>query len=262
MAPGSTPEAVLTELTGLVSRLPELFPDAGGQTTFLAQVQLGATVQPLKEALVGELDTTLWILLGTVGFVLLIACANVANLLLVRAEARQRELALRIAIGAGRREVMRASMSESLVLAVLGGAIGVGVAALAVAASDLRPATLPRAEEIGVDLRVLAFTAAVTLGCAAFFGLLPLLRLGDANLLGSLREGAAHGSTSGRGRHMLRNSLVVTQMALALILLIGSGLMFRSFQALRRVRLRPSRTAERRRPVLHLPGRRPPPRRR
>jgi putative ABC transport system permease protein len=236
MAPGATPEGVLTELSGLISRLPELFPDAAGQTTFLAQVGLGAVVLPLKEAMVGDVDTTLWILLGTVGFVLLIACANVANLLLVRAERRQLELALRIAIGAGRREVVRASMSESLVLAVIGGALGVLVAALAVGASmDALPSTLPRAGEIGVDLRVLAFTGAIALGCAAFFGLVPLLRLGDTRLVGSLREGAAHGATSGPFRHALRNSLVVTQIALALVLLVGSGLMFRSFQALRQV---------------------------
>ncbi|MGE0160436.1 MAG: ABC transporter permease [Gemmatimonadales bacterium] len=236
MAPGATPVSVLTELTGLISRLPELFPDAGGQTAFLAQVELGAVVLPLKEALVGEVDTTLWILLGTVGFVLLIACANVANLLLVRAEARQRELALRVAIGAGRSEIVRASMSESLVLAAIGGAVGVALAAVAVGASmDLLPSAVPRAAEIGVDLRVLTFTGTIALGCAAFFGLVPLLRLRDGGLLGSLREGAAHGATSGRGRHMLRNALVVTQMALALVLLVGSGLMLRSFQALRQV---------------------------
>jgi len=236
MTPGATPEGVLAELTGLIGRLGEFRPDAAGQITFLGQVQLGAIVVPLKEAVVGDVDTTLWILLGTVGFVLLIACANVANLLLVRADARQRELALRVAIGAGRREVIRASMSESLVLATVGGALGVAVAALAVSASrDVLPSTLPRASEIGVDLRVLAFTTAIALGCAAFFGVVPLLRLRDRSLLGSLREGAAHGSTSGLGRHELRNSLVVTQMALALVLLVGSGLMFRSFQALRQV---------------------------
>ena len=236
MTPGATPESVLTELTGLISRLPELFPDAAGQTTFLAQVELGAVVLPLKEALVGEVDTTLWVLLGMVGFVLLIACANVANLLLVRAEGRQRELALRVAIGAGRAEIVRASMSESLVLAALGGALGVAVAAVAVGASmELLPSALPRAAEIGVDLRVLAFTAAIALGCAAFFGLVPLLRLRSESLIATLREGAAHGATSGRGRHALRNSLVVAQMALALVLLVGSGLMLRSFQALRQV---------------------------
>jgi predicted permease len=236
MSPGSTPEGVLAELTGLIGRLSEFRPDATGQITFLGQVELGAVVLPLKESMVGDVDTTLWILLGTVAFVLLIACANVANLLLVRAESRQRELALRIAIGAGRREVVRASMSESLVLAVIGGALGVGVAAIAVGASmGALPSTLPRASEIGVDLRVLAFTGVVALGCAAFFGLVPLLRLGDARLLGSLREGAAHGATAGRSRHALRNALVVTQVALALVLLVGSGLMFRSFQALRQV---------------------------
>jgi putative ABC transport system permease protein len=236
MSPGTTPEGVLAELSGLISRLPELFPDAGGQTTFLAQVGLGAVVLPLKEALVGELDTTLWVLLGMVGFVLLIACANVANLLLVRAEGRQRELALRVAIGAGRADIVRASMSESLVLAFFGGALGVLVAVAAVSASmDLLPSALPRAAEIGVDLRVLAFTATIVVGCAAFFGLVPLVRSSRSSLVASLRDGNAHGATSSRGRHALRNTLVVAQMALALVLLVGSGLMARSFQALRQV---------------------------
>ena len=235
LAPGATVDGALAEFTGLIGRLRELFPESGAPA-FLEEVELRATVTPLKESMVGDVESTLWILLGTVGFVLLIGCANVANLLLVRAEGRRRELALRVAIGAGRSNVLRASMSESFVLATVGGILGVGVAVAAVGASmDLLPSTLPRASEIGVDMRVLAFTAAISMGCAVFFGLVPLLRLGGRGLVGQLRDGAAQGATSGRARHGLRNALVVVQMALALVLLVGSGLMFRSFQALRHV---------------------------
>jgi predicted permease len=234
LAPGATTDGVLTELTGLIGRLRELFPDSGAPA-FLEEVQLRAVVTPLKESIVGDVGSTLWILLGTVGFLLLIACANVANLLLVRAEGRQRELALRVAIGASRADVLRASMSESVVLAAVGGLLGVGIAGVAVRASmDFLPSTLPRAAEIGVDVRVLAFTAAISVGCAALFGLVPLLR-GGRDLVPRLRDGAAHGASSGRARHAVRNTLVVVQMALALVLLVGSGLMLRSFQALLRV---------------------------
>jgi len=235
LAPGATPQSLLTELTGLIGRLREIYPESGAPA-FLEQVQLGALVIPLKEEMVGDLNATLWIMLGTVGFVLVIACANVANLLLVRAEARQRELAMRLAIGASRADVARASMSESLVLSTIGAALGLGLALAAVRISmDFLPSNLPRADEVGVDVRVLAFTATVTVACACFFGLLPLLRLQEGNLVGGLREGAARGATSGRSRHVVRNSLVVVQMALALVLLVGSGLMLRSFQALRAV---------------------------
>ncbi len=193
-------------------------------------------VRPLKEAVVGDVGRTLWILLGTVGFVLLIACANVANLLLVRAEGRQREVALRVAVGAGRAQVLRAFLGESLVLAAAGGALGVAVAALAVRLSvGVVPTDIPRMAEVGVDLRVLGFSALVSLGCAFFFALFPLLRYGTADLANQLREGGARGGTTGRERHRLRNTLVVVQVALALVLLVGSGLMFRSFVALRAV---------------------------
>jgi len=232
LASGASVESVDTELTGLISRLGELFPDSGAPA-FLAEVGLRPLVRPLKESVVGDMRSTLWILLGTVGFVLFIACANVANLLLVRAEGRQRELALRVAVGAGRGQVLRTFMSESTVLATAGGVLGVGIAALAVRYSiDRVPADLPRVAEIGLDFRVLSFTFALTAGCAVFFGFFPLLRYGS-DIASQLRDGGTHGSTAGRERNRLRNGLVVVQMALALVLLVGSGLMFRSFQALR-----------------------------
>ncbi len=233
LADGQTIESVDAELTSLIGQLAEYYPDSGAPA-FLAEVGLRPVILSLKEELVGDMSRTLWILLGTVGFVLLIACANVANLLLVRAEGRQRELALRVAVGAGRAQVLRSFMSESAALAAAGAVLGVGIASLALRFTiDAVPADLPRVDEIGLDVRVLGFTLAMAIGCAVFFGLFPLLRYGADNLGTQLRDGAAHGSTGGRGHHRLRNGLVVAQMALALVLLIGSGLMFRSFQALR-----------------------------
>ena len=235
LAAGSSPQSLLTELDGLITRLPELFPESGS-VAFLGEVGLRARVRPLKEAVVGDVSTTLWILLGMVGFVLLIACANVANLMLVRAEGRQREMALRVAVGAGRMQILRSFLSESIALATVGGALGVGIAVLAVrTATRFIPTDLPRMAEVGMDIRVLSFTALVALGCALFFGFFPMLRLGQADLAGQLRDGGAHGATGGRRRSRLRSGLVVVQMALALVLLVGSGLTFRSFQALRAV---------------------------
>jgi len=233
VGPGNTAETVFTELQGLISRLPELFPDSQAPA-FLQEVGLRALVLPLKDALVGDVSRTLWILLGTVGFVLLIACANVANLLLVRAETRQRELALRLAIGAGRREIVRYFMGESVVLAVLGGVLGVTLAGWALNVSTgLLPSDLPRMADVGVDRGVLGFTAFITLGCAIFFGLFPLVRYGAKDLADQLKDGGGRGATGGRDRHRLRNALVILQVAMALVLMVGAGLMFRSFLALR-----------------------------
>ena len=233
MADGQTVETVRGELEGMLARLPELLPGDGG-AEFLMNVNIKTNIAPLKESLVGELRSTLWILFATVGIVLVIACANVANLLLVRAEGKQRELAVRMALGAGRAQVVRSFMGESLALATAGGALGVAVAAGAVRfATALIPTELPRMAEIGIDARVLGFTAFVALGCALFFGLFPLVRFQTKDLAFQLREGTARGATAGRERHRLRNGLVVSQVALALVLLIGSGLMLRSFFALR-----------------------------
>ena len=235
VAPGQSIEAAQSEIAGFLDRLVELFP-ADGEAEFLQEVNLSAAVVPLKSDLVGDIQATLWVLLGTVGFVLLIACANVANLLLVRAEGRQRELALRVAIGAGRLRILRTFMAESLVLAGLGGLGGVLFASFSLGiTARFIPTDIPRVDEISLDAAVLGFTAFVSLACAVFFGLVPVARYGVDNLAGMLRDGGARGATGGRGTHRLRNGLVVAQIALALVLLVGSGLMFRSFQALRTV---------------------------
>lgn len=236
LAPGASAESLDAELQILIERLSEWYPDSGAPA-FLQEVNLRPVIRPLKAAVVGDLDRTLWVLLGTVGLVLLIACANVANLLLVRAESRQRELALRVAVGAGRSQVIRSFMSESVVLAAAGALAGVAIASVAVRASIASvPMDLPRIDEIGLDVRVLGFTLVVTVLCAVFFGLFPLIRFGVDDLAMRLRDGGgARGSTGGRDTNKVRSGLVVAQMALALVLLVGSGLMLRSFQALRAV---------------------------
>ena len=235
VADGSSIEAVRAEIGGMLGRLTDIYPSDGG-AAFLMDVGIAAHVRPLKESLVGDVTATLWVLLGTVGFVLLIACANVANLLLVRAEGRHRELALRVAVGAGRRHLLRTFLGESVILAGLGGAL-----ALLIAWSSLRlttgflPSDLPRMAEVALDSRVLAFAAIVALGCALFFGVAPLFRYGLSSLGAELHDGGSRGGTDSAARRRLRNGLVVAQIALALVLLVGSGLMFRSFRALRAV---------------------------
>jgi putative ABC transport system permease protein len=234
MAPGATPELVHGDLAGIIARLGELLPEAPPQMVAMIQrSQLAPRVSTLKEAVVGDLTRTMWTLLGLVAIVLLIACANIANLLLVRAESRQRELAVRQALGAGRWDLGRPVLAESLVLAVSGGVVGVAIAALAVRMTiALAPENLPRMGEVGMDLRVLAFAAVVSLVAAFGPGMLPLRRHGRGDLSTELREGGARGGTAGRKRHRVRNTLVVAQVVLALVLLVGSGLMFRSFVAL------------------------------
>jgi len=233
MADGATLETVRADVEGIVGRLEELAPEAAPVVAFLREVRITSVVDTLKNVVVGNVGRVMWTLLGMVGFVLLIACANVANLLLVRAESRQRELAVRQALGASRMAIARPFLAESLVLGVAGGALGVAVAALAVRTTTaLAPSDLPRMSEVGMDLRVLAFTAAISLVAALAFGMFPVLRYGRGELAGALKEGGVRGATAGRERHRVRNALVVAQVTLALVLLIGSGLMFRSFLAL------------------------------
>lgn len=201
----------------------------------LQEARFGGLVRPLKEDVVGEVGSVLWVLLGTVAIVLLIACANVANLFIVRAEGRQREIAVRTAMGAGRGKVTGQLLLESLVLGVAGGLSG-----LVLAFAGLRflvaqgPESLPRLHEIGLDPVVLGFTTVVSLLAGVLFGIVPALQYGRPNLASSLKEGGRGGS-AGKERHAARNALVVAQMSLALVLLAGSGLMIRSFQALRAV---------------------------
>ena len=195
----------------------------------------GPKLRPLKQDVVGDIGTVLWVLMGTIGLVLLIACANVANLLLVRAESRQQELAIRAALGAGWGRIACEMLFESLTLGVFGGALGLGLAYLALRVLVAKgPTTLPRLAEIGIDPTVLWFSLAVSLLAGLLFGLIPVVKYAGPNLASSLRGGGRTLSQS-RERHRARNTLAVVQVALALVLLVGSGLMIRTFQALRNV---------------------------
>ena len=192
-------------------------------------------LQPLQQEVVGDIGATLWVLMGTLGLVLLIACANVANLLLVRAESRQQELAIRAALGAGWERIAREMLLESLTLGVLGGVLGLALAYAALRVLIAKgPQTLPRLNEIGIDPLVLGFTLALSLFAGLLFGLIPVLKYAGPHIADSLR-GSGRTMSQGRDRHRARNTLVVAQVGLALVLLISSGLMIRTFQALRSV---------------------------
>jgi putative ABC transport system permease protein len=220
-------------LPGYIER--DLRPVAGAMADAL---QLRAAVRPLKEDVVGNVGQVLWVLLGSISILLLIACANVANLVLVRAETRGTELALRTALGAGAGRLARGLMVESLTLSLIGGLIGVGLAygGLRVLLA-FPPANLPRLNEIAIDLPVLGFALGVSVLSGLLFGLVPILRVAAqrlSNLAGALRSGG-RGASGGKNQYRSQNALVVAQVALALVMLVASGLMIRSFQNLRSV---------------------------
>jgi predicted permease len=190
----------------------------------------GSKVSSLKARMIGDIGPTLWMLLGAVGFVLLIACMNVSNLLLARSTSRTREFAIRAALGAGRWRLLRQSLTESLLLALAGGGLGLVVASWGTnAALAVLPTTLPRAAEVGLDSRVLIFTLAISLFTGILFGLAPALKTSGWRLSEALKEGG-RGTSSGRGR--AQGVLVAVEMALAVVLLIGAGLMIRSLSAI------------------------------
>jgi predicted permease len=188
-------------------------------------------VQPLKDEVVGGVGDMLWVLMATIGMVLLIACANVANLMLVRSESRRQEFAVRTALGARRGDIVREVLVESLALSLIGGALGVALAyaGLTVVVATA-PTTLPRVEDISLDPRVVAFAVVVSLLSSMLFGALPALK--HAAQHGAPIAGAARGASTSRERQRTRHALVVVQVALALVLLVASGLMIRTFVAL------------------------------
>jgi len=234
------PGITITQANADLARLAPVWlnswpmPFPGGKAG-LESWKISSAVHPLKEQVVGNTADVLWVLMGTIGIVMLIACANVANLLLVRADARQQEFAVRAALGAGAGRLVRELLTESLSLAAIGGVLGLGIAYAGLRfLVALEPGDLPRLHEIALDLRALVFTFAVSLISGLLFGIIPALKYGGPQIASNLRAGG-RSMTGSRERHRARNMLVVAQVALALVLLVSSGLMLRTFQALRAV---------------------------
>jgi predicted permease len=228
---GVTVEEANADVARMLSIWLETWPAGGRSRDAVAEWQVAPALSPLKDDVVGTVAGILWLLMGTVGAVLLIACANIANLLLTRADTRRQELAIRAALGAGRRHIAVELLRESLVLGAIGGLAGLafayaGLELLAVIA----PPNLPRAEDIVVSPPVLAFAVAATIASSLLFGSIPAFKhaFGSNALLGT----GEHGASASRERNGARNTLIVVQVALALVLLVGAGLMIRTFQAL------------------------------
>jgi len=229
LKPGVSVEQARADLGAIAKRLEVQYPSNRGY---------GVTITPLPEQVVGPtLRTTLWIMLGAVAAVLLIACANVGNLLLSRAAIREREVTVRMALGASRRRLVRQMLTESLVLAVFGGAAGVALAFGGLRLLPaLAPADLPRMANVRIDGIVLVVATAVTMLTGLLFGLIPAVHASRAQLSETLREGG-RGGTSGRAGHRLRRAIVAAQLAMVVVLLTGAGLLLRTFITLQRVEL-------------------------
>ncbi|MEE8587601.1 MAG: ABC transporter permease, partial [Acidobacteriota bacterium] len=226
LKPGLTPQQAQADMTAVASRMQEKSPD------YYDFEGWGITVLSLHDDLVEEYRPALLVLMTAVGLVLLIACVNVANLMLARAASRQREIALRRALGAGRGQLIGHVLTESVTLSAIGGLAGLVLAVLLVRAVGLfAPAGLPRGDEIAIDGRVLLFTLGVALFTGVLFGLAPVFYGLRENLVESLKEGA-RGSSMGLGGRRFRSGLVVAEVALALVLLVGAGLMIRTFSNL------------------------------
>ena len=222
LKPGVTLAQAQADLDRVMRRLVEAYPEVNRGN--------GAALVPLKEGLVGDVRPILWTLLGAVGFVLAVACVNASNLLLARSTGRTREFAIRAALGAGRWRLLRQSLTESMLLALAGGGLGLLLAAWGTrVAISVLPTALPRADEIGLDGRVMIFTLAISLFTGVLAGLAPALKTSQGRLSETLKEG---GRGAGSGRHRAQGILVAVEMALALILLIGAGLMIRTLGGL------------------------------
>ena len=236
LKPGVTIKQANADIARMLPLVTRTFPAPPGFSAKLFDdARIGPNLRPLKNDVVGDVGSMLWVLMGSIGLVLLIACANVANLLLVRVEGRRQELAVRSALGAGPYRIAAELFLESVILGLLGSAVGLGLAyaALRVLVA-IAPAGIPRINEIGIDGPVLLFTFAIAILASIFFGSIPVFKYAGVRLSTGIREGGRANSQS-REQHRVRSVLVVVQVALALVLLICSGLMIRTFRALNHV---------------------------
>jgi len=236
LKPGVTIEQASADIKRMIPIWMQSWSDGPGTTSRMYETwKLAPALRPLKDDVVGSVSDMLWVVMATIGLVMLIACANVANLMLVRAEVRQRELSVRAALGAGRGRIVRSLLVESVVLGLIGGAIGTGLAygglRVLVAAG---PTDLPRLNEISLDARTFAFTAALSVLSSVLFGLIPALKYTGPRISAALASLSRTASVS-RDRLHTRSVLIVVQVAIALVLLVSAGLMIRTFDALRTV---------------------------
>ncbi|HEY0764864.1 MAG TPA: ABC transporter permease [Pyrinomonadaceae bacterium] len=227
LKPGVTLPQAQADMTTIATRLQQQYPQTN--------TDLGAVITPLHEHLVGDIKPALLILLGAVGLVLLIACANVANLLLARAAVRQKEIAVRVALGARQQRLVRQFLTESVALSILGGVVGLAIAyAGLIVLKSFIPETVSQAAQISIDYKVLGFTLLVSVVTGLIFGLAPALQSVRFNQIETLKEGGRDAATGGSGKR-LRGLLVMAEVAISLVLLIGAGLLINSFLRLRKV---------------------------
>jgi putative ABC transport system permease protein len=236
LRPGVTIAQANADIARMIPIWMNSWPEAPGTSSRVYETwKIAPALRPLKEEVVGGVTDVLWVVMTTISLVMLIACANVANLLLVRAEVRQRELALRAALGAGRGRIVRGLLVESLLLGLIGGALGVGLAYAGLRLLlAIGPANLPRLGEISLDSKTFAFTAVLSLASSVLFGLIPALKYTRPRMTATL-GGFGRSASVSRERHRVRNVLVVAQVAIALVLLVSAGLMIRTFQSIRTV---------------------------